>query len=318
MKLLIGTDEGVFAMAEGTGAALREEGPESVAHLSAGPDAAYAVTAEGALWRRSGGEWRVANEHPVNEAVWSLAADPLVAGLVYLGVHTAILHRSADGGMTWKACESIKQIPSYERWTFPGPPHIPHVRSIAPDPFVEGGVYIGVEEGGIYHSADEGETWESLNEGLYWDVHTVHPTGERGLLYATTGNGFYRTDDGGQHWRHQMAGMDGTYTSPCVADPARRDVIYTAAADGPPPYWRRNDRGALAAMYRSNDGGFHWERLAGGLPEAFHAMVRNIVLTSDGRLYADAGQEVYASNDSGESWFLAAGDLPNVRSLSVL
>ena len=107
MKVLIATEEGVYALAE-EGQTEKETGPESAAFVSAGPDAAYAVTVAGALWRRGEGGWDLINDEPVNEAVWSFAADPQVAGLVYLGVHTAALHRSTDGGATWKACEGIK------------------------------------------------------------------------------------------------------------------------------------------------------------------------------------------------------------------
>ena len=120
---------------------------------------------------------------------------------------------------------------------------------------------IGVEEGGIYHSGDEGETWESLNEGLYWDVHTVVPDAEGARLYATTGRGFYRSDDGGRHWRYLMTGLDRRYTVPLVASQQRPGRLYTAAAAGPPPSWRQ---GANAAVYRSDDGGERWVRLERG------------------------------------------------------
>ena len=85
---------------------------------------------------------------------------------------------------------------------------------MVPDPQVLGAVYIGVEEGGIYPSGDQGETWERLSERLYWDVHTVTPAGLR--LYATTGRGFYRSDDGGRHWRHLMSNLERRYTVPMV------------------------------------------------------------------------------------------------------
>ena len=143
MQLLIGTDEGVFAMAGGAGAALKEEGPESAALLSAGPDAAYAVTAEGALWRRFGGEWQVANEHPVNEAVWSLAADPRVAGLVYLGVHTAVLHRSAGRRYDVERMREHQADPQLRALDVPrGLLTFPTSAPSPPTPSLRGGVYI--------------------------------------------------------------------------------------------------------------------------------------------------------------------------------
>jgi len=255
------------------------------------------------------------HERPVTEDAWAFAADPRVPGRLYLGVSPALLYWSDDGGASWRACEAIRRIPGYERWTFPPPPHIPHVRSVVPDPQVIGAVYIGVEEGGIYRSADEGETWESLNEGLYWDVHTVTPAPDGTRLYATTGRGFYRSDDGGEHWRHLMTGLDRRYTVPLVASRQRPGRLYTAAAAGPPPGWRQ---GANAALYRSDDGGEHWLRLGQGLPPQFDAMVRQVAVDAAETVYIAAGHELFGSHDTGESWQRLAEELPTVQALAMV
>jgi photosystem II stability/assembly factor-like uncharacterized protein len=314
-ELLIGTQSSVFLLGH-DGNLRQEEGAPSVAFLTRAHKAIMVVTQEGPLWRRTGEEgWQLVHEHPVAEDVWALAADARVPGRLYLGVSPALLYWSDDGGANWRACEAIRRIPGYERWTFPPPPHIPHVRWVAPDPQVVGAVYIGVEEGGIYRSADQGETWESLNEGLYWDVHTVTPAPEGTRLYATTGRGFYRSDDGGRHWRHCMTGLDRRYTVPLVASRQRPDQLYTAAAASPPPGWRQ---GANAALYRSDDGGEHWLRLGQGLPVQFDAMVRQIAVDDAGVVYIAAGHELFGSHDAGESWQRLAGELPTVQALAVV
>jgi hypothetical protein len=132
--------------------------------------------------------WQLLHERPVAEDIWAFAADPRVAGRLYLGVSPALLYWSDDGGASWKACEAIRRIPGYESWTFPPPPHIPHVRSVAPDPQVMGAVYIGVEEGGIYRSEDQGETWESGNGTVLGRPH--RDPAPRAAAIATTGRGF--------------------------------------------------------------------------------------------------------------------------------
>lgn len=315
-ELFIGTDGGVLRMLENESVMLEEGGPSKIAFLARGHDAVFAVTRDGTLWARPvAGSWRMINERTVTDEIWSFAADPLLAGRLYLGVAPALLYRSDDGGVSWAACESVKRIPGYETWTFPPPPHIPHVRSIAPVPQAAGAVYIGVEEGGVYRSDDGGETWESLNEGLYWDVHTVAPAPDGVHLYATTGGGFYRSDDGGRHWRRMGAGLDHGYTVPCVVSPRHWDLIYTAAAAGPPPTWRT---GANAAIYRSDDAGEHWTRLERGLPARFESMVQSIALDGENVIYAAAGTELYSSADGGDSWRLIAGNLPAIRSLLVV
>jgi len=314
-ELLIGTNNGVLRLGH-DGNLQREEGPPTVAFLTCAHEAVMVVTQEGALWRRTGADgWQLVHERPVTEDAWAFAADPRVPGRLYLGVSPALLYWSDDGGASWRACEAIRRIPGYERWTFPPPPHIPHVRSVVPDPQVIGAVYIGVEEGGIYRSADEGETWESLNEGLYWDVHTVTPAPDGTRLYATTGRGFYRSDDGGEHWRHLMTGLDRRYTVPLVASRQRPGRLYTAAAAGPPPGWRQ---GANAALYRSDDGGEHWLRLGQGLPPQFDAMVRQVAVDAAETVYIAAGHELFGSHDTGESWQRLAEELPTVQALAMV
>ncbi|HEY7490283.1 MAG TPA: exo-alpha-sialidase [Candidatus Tectomicrobia bacterium] len=314
-ELLIGTNSGVLLLGS-DGNLQQEEGPPTVAFLTCAYEGVMALTQQGALWRRTGNSrWELVYEHPVAEDVWAFAADPRVAGRLYLGISPALLYWSDTGGAHWTACETMRRIPGYEHWTFPPPPHIPHVRSVAPDPQVVGAVYIGVEEGGIYRSVDQGETWESLNEGLYWDIHTVVPAPDGSRLYATTGRGFYRSDDGGQHWQHLMNGLERRYTVPLVASRQQPGWLYTAAAAGPPPSWRQ---GANAALYRSDNGGEHWVRLEQGLPTRFDAMVRQIAIDDAGTVFAAAGTELFVSHNDGNSWQRLAGALPPVQAFAVV
>ena len=313
-RLLIGTDKGVLKLvSDGDHVMTRQAGPPSVGWMAQGTDGAYVVTREGAIWVEASDDgWRLVNERPVEEEIWSLAADPRMDGRLYLGVSPALLYISDDGGETWRGCESMREVPGYETWTFPPPPYTPHVRTIAPDPRAAGAVYVGVEVGGLYRTADNGETWESLNEGLYWDVHQVQPDTASSIVYATTGTGFHRSDDGGQHWSRGEVGMDRNYTHPLVVSSKRKGLLFTAAALTPPPGWQPN---ANAAIYRSKDGVKIWTRLTQGLPDQFDTMVRSMAMDDSGTIYAAAGSELYASRDEGDTWQSLAQDLPTVRAL---
>jgi photosystem II stability/assembly factor-like uncharacterized protein len=310
-ELLAGGAAGVWRIDRNS--AQLEDGPRDIAFMSQGADATFAVSRAAALWRRPrGGSWQLISERAVPDEVYSIGADPKLPGRLWLGVSPALVYRSNDEGASWTACDSLKRVPGYDTWTFPPPPHIPHVRSIAADPKHPGAVYIGVEEGGIYRSADGGETWESLNDGLYWDVHTVAPPAEGADLYATTGAGFHRSDDAGKHWRHVTQGIDRRYTVPLLASRQKPGRLFTAAAMGPPPTWRDGLNGAL---YRSDDAGQAWRRLSNGLPERFDVMVSGLVEDENGRVYAAAGGQVFVSEDGGESWNIAAEGLPVLSAL---
>ncbi len=133
-----------------------------------------------------------------DEEVWAVAASPTVKDQIFVGTSHARLFRSDDRGRSFRECIAFTKIPGRERWSFPPPPHIPHVRSITFDPRSSATMYVGVEEGGVFRSRDGGATFESLNDGLYDDIHTVavDPRDSR-RLYATTGNGFYRSENAG-------------------------------------------------------------------------------------------------------------------------
>jgi len=196
---------------------------------------------------------------PVNareEEIWAMAASPLIAGQVFIGTSHGRLLRSDDKGRTFIELTAFLKVPGRDRWSFPPPPHIPHVRSIAFDPSHPGLMYVGVEEGGVFRTHDGGQSFESRNSGLYDDVHTVSvdPVDPR-RLYATTGRGFYISVNAGSSWKQVRVGFNRSYTVPLLVMGNERIAIFTAAAAAPPPMWRVGARGADSVMFRSDDHG---------------------------------------------------------------
>ncbi len=100
---------------------------------------------------------------------------------------------------------------------------------------------------------------------------------------------------------------------PIVESPKRPGLLFTAAAATPPPGWRPS---ANCAIYRTMDGGDHWERLTEGLPEQFDIMVRQMAVTQDS-VYLAAGSKLYVSRDEGDSWEVLVDDLPHIRALAL-
>lgn len=198
-----------------------------------------------------------------DEEIWALAASPTAPGQLLAGTSHGRLFRSDDAGRTFHELTAFLKVPGRERWTFPPAPHIPHVRSIAFDPSAAETIYVGVEEGGVFRSRNLGESFEPLNDGLYADVHevAVDPADPR-RLYATTGNGFHLSENGGASWRRIIAGFDRTYTVPLlIVEDDKGLTLYTAAAAGPPPSWQVAARGADSIVYRSVDNGRTFESL---------------------------------------------------------
>ncbi len=197
-----------------------------------------------------------------DEDVWAAATPPDSPGEVFVGTSHARLFRSRDAGRSFVECKRFLEVPGRDKWTFPPPPHVPHVRSIVFDRANPATMYIGVEVGGVIRSCDRGESFEVLNRGLYCDVHTIaiDPADSR-RLYATTGGGFYLSEDSGGSWRHVTQGFNRSYTIPILVDSEQTEVVYTAAAAGPPPMWMAGG-GADALIFRSSDRGNTFEPIS--------------------------------------------------------
>lgn len=98
------------------------------------------------------------------------------APLLAVGTEPADVFCSPDGGATWSAgTDSFSSAPSRAQWSFPAPPHQPHVLSLES---TEGGqIAAGIEVGGVLVSSSSdggasGGGWEERNTGAYADVHS--------------------------------------------------------------------------------------------------------------------------------------------------
>src|SRR4029450_9865093 len=109
-ELLLGTGREVFRLGN-DGNIQQEQGPPTVAFMTRAHEGILVVAQEGALWRRvGGGVWQLLHERPVAEDIWAFAADPRVAGRLYLGVSPALLYWSDDGGGSGEGCGAVRAV----------------------------------------------------------------------------------------------------------------------------------------------------------------------------------------------------------------
>ena len=285
--------------------------------------------------------------------IWALAAHPTRPNELYVGTMPAAVYVSENGGRSFRELASFRALPDYARWTFPPAPHTAHVRCIALDARLPDDILGGIEEGGVARSRDRGATWEDcsgppsatafpahkdlagqaryepgeIEPGrVYRDVHQVlrHPARPE-TLYATTGRGTYRSNDGGQSWAMLTEGLPVAYSLLVAAHPAAPERLFVGAAGNGPPGWKgwRPARGgpyassryrldlseklggAKAVIFRSDDAGDHWRALAGGLPVAHPYVICSLQEhpeNADALFAAYADGSVYASDDAGERW----------------
>ncbi|KUO97316.1 WD40/YVTN/BNR-like repeat-containing protein [Ferroacidibacillus organovorans] len=128
--------------------------------------------------------------------------------------------------------------------------------------------------------------------------------------------GVYRTDDGGDHWLSVGAQLPSDFGFPIVGHPRDPERAYVL----PINRWPRFAPDHALAVYRTRDGGQHWEPRKSGLPqEAFSSVLRD-AFTSDageplGLYFGTTSGAVYGSSDEGEHWRLLAEHLPRIYSV---
>ncbi|MFO0981950.1 MAG: exo-alpha-sialidase [Planctomycetota bacterium] len=264
----------------------------------------------------------------VTAVAQGVAGDHLLA--TASDVYGPALHRSVDGLRTW---QQVEAPPRYadgsarkltQIWRFARS----RQRLIA-----------GVDEAALFTSDDAGDTWQ-LVEAL-----AQHPTrdswfpGNGGLCAhailtdqehperwwcGISAVGVFRTDDGGRSWQPKNVGVPVI-----IEDKVHKDIGYCVHAlvqdpGDPRTIYRQDHKG----MFRTRDGGDHWERIERGLPSGFgfplamHANSRTLFavpLESDEyRIPVDGKFRVYASRDGGDSWQASRAGLPDHAFMGVL
>jgi hypothetical protein len=196
------------------------------------PSVLYAGTIGSGVWRSEdrGTTWQPSSEGLTAQEVWWLAQHP-VSGDLWAGVSPAAMFKSTDRGAHWQACDAIQQLPRRGEWSFPPPPHIPHVKHIdlrSDDPDE---VLAAVEEGWLIHSRDGGQTWSNLTNGTEFDSHTAYfMPNDPNVIVSTSGTGVYRSADAGLRFAPAEDGLDRRYMAQLAVHPDRPEVILTAAA----------------------------------------------------------------------------------------
>ena len=285
------------------------------------PRRLFAATGRGGVQRSDDGgqSWREINDGILYKEAWSIAQHP-DSGEIFVGTGPSAVFKSGDGGDHWTDCEKLRELPETIDWTFPRPPHVSHVKGLALDPVDPKIVFGAIEEGWIVRSQDGGQSWQNIKHGVEFDAHSVavmpdDPT----VVLVSSGTGVYKSINGGDNFFESNHGLDCRYMAQLVCNPARPDLLFTAAAAVPPPLWRRPE-GAGTKFYRSENQGKSWHGLSGGLPDHFKAAPRATAGDPEEPNAFFIGMNdgtVWLSEDGGESFRQILGGLPPVSSIRV-
>jgi photosystem II stability/assembly factor-like uncharacterized protein len=292
-KLLLATAHGLV-VCERAGADWRECARGLTTHkltsLIAREGVILAGTTSGVFRSDDVGQtWQVASAGLTSLHIRWLAYHPAISDREFAGTEPAGIFVSHDGATTWRECAEVAELRIAHDWYLPYSPEAGCVRGFA---FHGARGYAAVEVGGVLRSDDGGERWRMAEDGdgetarvrsqpVHPDVHmiAVHPAAPD-LVFAPTGGGLYRSEDGGRSWAAIYAGC---YCRAIWLDPTDPDhlIFGPAAAVG---------RGGR--IEETRDGGRTWAMASIGLdtPWQRHMVER----------FAQIGDELLAVLSNGE------------------
>jgi photosystem II stability/assembly factor-like uncharacterized protein len=239
----------------------------------------------------------------------------------YFGSVGGGVWRSNDAGRTWKPIFDSQAIAS--------------IGAIAVAPSNPQIIYVGTGESdmrsniaygnGMYKSADGGKTWMHIGledsrqiarividskdpEKVFVAAlgHAYGPNAERGVFYSK---------DGGNKWKRVLFHDENTGAIDLAFEPGNPKTMFAALLQTRRPPWNvyPPSKGPGTGLYRSKDGGEHWEQLNGhGLPsEGLGRMGIAFAPSNARRIYliADAKEGgLFRSDDGGGNWQRVSDD----------
>ena len=150
----------------------------------------------------------------------------------------------------------------------------------------------------------------------------VMAPGSPDRLYQQNHCGMYRTEDGGRNWQSIEMGLPSTFGFPAAVHPRDPATLYLVPLNGDSV--GRYVPDGKVAVWRTRDGGDHWEALRDGLPQqnAFLCVLRQAMATDRlapaGVYFGTSSGALFASRDEGERWTCIAQHLPVILSVETL
>ena len=191
--------------------------------------------------------------------------------------------------------------------------------------------YIGVNNGGVWKTKDYGRTWTPIFDdqptGSIGDLavaqsnpNVIYVGSGEGLQRPdlSTGDGIYKSTDGGATWRN-MGLRSAQQIGSVIVDPKDENRVFVAALGH--PYGPNEERG----VYRSTDGGSTWRRVlykdenTGAIQVEFDPNNSQIVYADlwaarqgpwENGAWQGPLSGLYKSTDGGETWRQLTKGLP--------
>jgi len=273
--------------------------------------------------------------------IWSLEPGKGKKDL-FCGVEPASLFRSNDGGDTWEMVAGISNHEHARKWH-------PGNGGLCMHTIYRDGdrMHLGISTGGHYLSEDGGETFTASNQGIgagfspdpYPEfgqcVHKI--VGHKdapGRLYMQNHGGWgewdgpggrrpdigvLRSDDHGHSWYSIAKGLPSDFGFPISVHPHDADTVYVLPLEPA----TRTCPGGSPGVWRSENGGGSWKKLAKGLPkkDSYFTVQRDAMdideLRSPALYFGTTTGQLWIGRDGGEQWECVFDALPPIHNVKV-
>lgn len=232
--------------------------------------------------------------------------------IVYMAAASGGLWKSTNAGTTW--------MPIFDDF---GTTSIGDVAVAPSNPNI---VWVGTGEAnarqtsswgnGVYKSIDGGLTWrcEGLEDSRHIGRIVIDPKNPDVVYVAALGHlwgpnkqrGLFKTTDGGATWVNLKFIDEDTGFGDVIMDPSDSKVLYAASYQRRRTPFGFNGGGPGSALWKTDDAGRTWTRLAGGLPTGVVGRIgldvyrKNPAVVFATVEHKDGG--LFKSEDRGRSW----------------
>ncbi len=204
--------------------------------------------------------------------ITDIEVDPFNKYKIYVAAASGGIWKSEDNGISWKPIFDKEATLT--------------IGDIAIDPKNPDTIWVGTGESnssrssyagmGVFKSTDGGKTWQYMGLGETHHIGriVVDPKNDNVVYVAAIGHlythnserGLYKSEDGGKTWKKILYVNDTTGCIDVAIDPKNHKNIYAIMWERDRRAWNFVESGEGSGLYKSTDGGKHWEKLTNGLP----------------------------------------------------
>jgi len=273
------------------------------------PNTVYIAADSGGVWKTTDGgtNWTPLTDQLSIMNHGAVALDPQSPNTVYIGTGAYQsgssgdgIFRSLDAGATWNQIATTGQVGN-------------QVTEIVVHP-TDSNVIHATTSSGYYRSLDGGASWSQRLSGVCTALE-VNPTTPDTLYVGRSGQGVYRSTNGGTSLTKLAGGLPASGFSTVVMDLCKGNpqVLYAALVNG----------GSLQGLYRTADGGTTWTKKTATpnfpSPQGSWNAYVGVDPTNENTAFCGGVDSRYAvagiikTTDGGNTWVEKAATAPTVH-----